>query len=151
MQWIENNHSKGTVSNWMFLLFTVQHMWNKLLKLRFLLRTIVFFKLPFLFYFIFVGTLNRHSSQSAWQGKCPHCSQDYANISSLKYHVRLVHSDAKNVICCYLCPSKFMSKVALRDHLMGQHQVKYQWNWEFCEFAMWIRVQFIARICYTVI
>jgi len=70
--------------------------------------------------------MSRSSSTGAWQGKCPHCGQDYANISSLKYHVRLLHSDAKNTICCYLCPAKFASKVSLREHLLKDHQVKYQ-------------------------
>ena len=65
-------------------------------------------------------------SNAGWQGSCPHCWQEYANLSSLKYHVRLVHSDAKNTICCYLCPRKMLSKVALREHLLREHQVKYQ-------------------------
>ena len=59
-------------------------------------------------------------------GKCPHCGADYANMSSLKYHVRLVHSDAKNIICCHLCPEKFVSKLSHREHLFREHQVKYQ-------------------------
>ena len=61
-----------------------------------------------------------------WHGKCPHCYQEYANISSLKYHVRLVHSEANNTICCYLCPQNFSSKLTMREHLFTCHNVKYQ-------------------------
>ena len=63
----------------------------------------------------------------SWHGKCPHCYHEYANISSLKYHVRLVHSEANNTICCYLCPQNFSSKLILREHLYTCHNVKYQW------------------------
>ena len=62
----------------------------------------------------------------SWPGKCPHCYQEYANISSLKYHVRLVHSEANNTICCYLCPQNFSSKLVMREHLYSCHNVKYQ-------------------------
>ena len=62
----------------------------------------------------------------SWHGKCPHCYQEYANISSLKYHVRLVHSEANNTICCYLCPQNFSSKLIMREHLFTCHNVKYQ-------------------------
>ena len=62
----------------------------------------------------------------AWHGKCPHCHHEYANISSLKYHVRLVHSEANNTICCYLCPQNFSSKLVMREHLYTCHNVKYQ-------------------------
>ena len=61
-----------------------------------------------------------------WQGKCPHCYQEYANISSLKCHVRLVHSEVNNTICCYLCPENFTSKLVMREHLFNRHGVKYQ-------------------------
>ena len=63
---------------------------------------------------------------ASWQGKCPHCYQEYANISSLKYHVRLVHSEANNTICCYLCSENFTSKLVMREHLFNCHNVKYQ-------------------------
>ena len=63
----------------------------------------------------------------SWQGRCPHCYQEYANISSLKYHVRLVHSEANNTICCYLCPQNFSTKLVMREHLYSCHNVKYQW------------------------
>ena len=63
---------------------------------------------------------------ASWHGKCPHCYQEYANISSLKYHVRLVHSEANNTICCYLCPENFTSKLVMREHLFNCHNVKYQ-------------------------
>ena len=66
------------------------------------------------------------TSSGSWHGQCPHCDQDYSNISSLKYHVRLFHSDAKNSICCYLCSAKFFSKISFKDHLFTEHQVKYQ-------------------------
>ena len=73
------------------------------------------------------NTTNGGGGVAAWQGKCPHCYQEYANISSLKYHVRLVHSEANNTICCYLCPQNFSSKLVMREHLSACHNVKYQW------------------------
>ena len=72
------------------------------------------------------GSTNGGGGVVAWQGKCPHCYQEYANISSLKYHVRLVHSEANNTICCYLCPQNFSSKLVMREHLSTCHNVKYQ-------------------------
>ena len=72
------------------------------------------------------GNTNGGGGVVAWQGKCPHCYQEYANISSLKYHVRLVHSEANNTICCYLCPQNFSSKLVMREHLSTCHNVKYQ-------------------------
>ena len=74
------------------------------------------------------GSTNGGGGVVAWQGKCPHCYQEYANISSLKYHVRLVHSEANNTICCYLCPQNFSSKLVMREHLSTCHNVKYQWG-----------------------
>eukprot|EP00095_Tigriopus_kingsejongensis_P010172 maker-scaffold202_size261857-snap-gene-1.22 protein:Tk10172 transcript:maker-scaffold202_size261857-snap-gene-1.22-mRNA-1 annotation:"PREDICTED: uncharacterized protein LOC103505047" len=73
-----------------------------------------------------IGSQGSRTSSGSWHGKCPHCQDEYENISSLKYHVRLIHSDAKNTICCYLCSGRFYSKVSLREHLFQEHQVKYQ-------------------------
>lgn len=75
----------------------------------------------------YVGSGGTGGGGPSWHGKCPHCYQEYANISSLKYHVRLVHSEANNTICCYLCPQNFSSKLIMREHLFTCHNVKYQW------------------------
>ncbi|CAB4058837.1 Broad-complex core protein isoform 6,Sex determination protein fruitless,Protein tramtrack, alpha isoform,Protein bric-a-brac 2,Longitudinals lacking protein, isoforms H/M/V,Protein bric-a-brac 1,Longitudinals lacking protein, isoforms A/B/D/L,Protein tramtrack, beta isoform,Longitudinals lacking protein, isoforms J/P/Q/S/Z,Longitudinals lacking protein, isoforms F/I/K/T,Longitudinals lacking protein-like,Broad-complex core protein isoforms 1/2/3/4/5,Longitudinals lacking protein, isoforms N/O/W/X/Y,Protei len=59
-------------------------------------------------------------------GQCPHCGNEYTNFSSLKYHVRLIHSEASNTLCCYLCPSSFVGRASYKEHLISIHGVKHQ-------------------------
>uniref|UniRef100_A0A0K2UXN1 Zinc finger and BTB domaincontaining protein 6like [Acyrthosiphon pisum] n=1 Tax=Lepeophtheirus salmonis TaxID=72036 RepID=A0A0K2UXN1_LEPSM len=73
-----------------------------------------------LFIFMYVG---RNSLVS---GQCPHCGNEYTNFSSLKYHVRLIHSEASNTLCCYLCPSSFVGRASYKEHLISIHGVKHQ-------------------------
>jgi len=57
-------------------------------------------------------------------GNCPHCKKEYSNLSSLKYHVRLIHSEASNQLCCFLCPTAFVSRTSFKEHLLKTHGVK---------------------------
>jgi len=57
-------------------------------------------------------------------GNCPHCKKEYSNLSSLKYHVRLVHSEASNQLCCFLCPAAFVSRPSFKEHLLKNHGVR---------------------------
>ncbi|KAF4521900.1 hypothetical protein B566_EDAN008374 [Ephemera danica] len=60
-------------------------------------------------------------------GTCPHCGQEYANQSSLKYHVRLVHSEMTDRACCHLCPLSFRTRESfkLKQHMKEAHNVHY--------------------------
>ncbi|CAB3376331.1 Hypothetical predicted protein [Cloeon dipterum] len=60
-------------------------------------------------------------------GSCPHCGQEYANQSSLKYHVRLVHSEMTDRACCHLCPKSFRTRESfkLKQHMKDAHNVHY--------------------------
>ncbi|KAK5645841.1 hypothetical protein RI129_004305 [Pyrocoelia pectoralis] len=62
-----------------------------------------------------------HSSQC---GNCPHCGKTYSNQSSLKYHVRLVHSDLTNMYCCHLCPESFDYREGYKKHMVEAHSVR---------------------------
>jgi len=64
------------------------------------------------------------SKNSSVRGNCPHCKKEYSNLSSLKYHVRLIHSEASNQLCCFLCPSTFVRRQAFKEHLLNKHGVK---------------------------
>lgn len=74
-------------------------------------------------------------SHLAQCGDCPHCGQMYNNQSSLKYHVRLMHSDLMRRLCCYLCPSSFVYREAYKTHMRQEHNVRLWWmsGWNtFC-------------------
>lgn len=60
-------------------------------------------------------------------GTCPHCGQEYANQSSLKYHVRLVHSEMTDRACCHLCPKSYRTRESfkLKQHMKDAHNVHY--------------------------
>ncbi|KAJ3654818.1 hypothetical protein Zmor_013977 [Zophobas morio] len=62
-----------------------------------------------------------HSSQC---GNCPHCGKVYSNQSSLKYHVRLVHSDLTNMYCCHLCPEAFNYREGYKKHMVEVHCIR---------------------------
>lgn len=62
-----------------------------------------------------------HSSQC---GNCPHCGKVYSNQSSLKYHVRLVHSDLTNMYCCHLCPEAFDYREGYKKHMAEVHFIR---------------------------
>lgn len=66
-------------------------------------------------------------SHLAQCGDCPHCGQMYNNQSSLKYHVRLMHSDLTRRLCCYLCPSSFVYREAFKTHMRQEHNVRLWW------------------------
>lgn len=66
-------------------------------------------------------------SHLAQCGDCPHCGQMYNNQSSLKYHVRLMHSDLTRRLCCYLCPSSFVYREAYKTHMRQEHNVRLWW------------------------
>ncbi|XP_049840652.1 protein bric-a-brac 1-like isoform X2 [Schistocerca gregaria] len=57
-------------------------------------------------------------------GTCPHCGQSYSNQSSLKYHVRLVHTDMTNRHCCHLCPRSFALRDVFKEHMWSKHKQK---------------------------
>uniref|UniRef100_A0A8D9DSS3 C2H2-type domain-containing protein n=1 Tax=Cacopsylla melanoneura TaxID=428564 RepID=A0A8D9DSS3_9HEMI len=63
-------------------------------------------------------------SHLAQWGNCPHCGQKYSNQSALKYHVRLVHSDLTNRLCCYLCPRAFTHRDSFKKHMWERHKVR---------------------------
>lgn len=63
-------------------------------------------------------------SHLAQWGNCPHCGQKYSNQSALKYHVRLVHSDLTNRLCCYLCPRAFTHRDSFKKHMWERHNVR---------------------------
>ncbi|XP_017297729.1 uncharacterized protein LOC103505047 [Diaphorina citri] len=63
-------------------------------------------------------------SHLAQWGNCPHCGQKYSNQSALKYHVRLVHSDLTNRLCCYLCPRAFTHRDCFKKHMWERHKVR---------------------------
>ena len=81
-----------------------------------------------LFYLIVSGPRN-----SSVIGNCPHCKKEYSNLSSLKYHVRLVHSEASNQLCCFLCPAAFVSRPSFKEHLLKNHGVRNHW-WEIAPY-----------------
>lgn len=62
-----------------------------------------------------------HSSQC---GTCPHCKLPFTNQSSLKYHVRLVHSELLNLYCCHLCPLTFGFRYGYKKHMADVHSVR---------------------------
>ncbi|XP_021933951.1 longitudinals lacking protein, isoforms H/M/V-like isoform X4 [Zootermopsis nevadensis] len=55
-------------------------------------------------------------------GTCPHCGQKYSNQSALKYHVRLMHSDMTNTLCCHLCPRSFAMRDVYKTHMWEKHK-----------------------------
>uniref|UniRef100_A0A1B6CID2 C2H2-type domain-containing protein n=1 Tax=Clastoptera arizonana TaxID=38151 RepID=A0A1B6CID2_9HEMI len=64
-------------------------------------------------------------SHLAQCGNCPHCGQKYSNQSALKYHVRLMHSDLTNRMCCYLCPRSFTQRESYKTHMWEKHKVRW--------------------------
>ncbi|XP_025414135.1 protein tramtrack, beta isoform-like isoform X3 [Sipha flava] len=70
------------------------------------------------------SSLTTAGSHLAQCGDCPHCGQMYNNQSSLKYHVRLMHSDLMRRLCCYLCPSSFVYREAYKTHMRQEHNVR---------------------------
>lgn len=64
-------------------------------------------------------------SHLAQCGNCPHCGQKYSNQSALKYHVRLMHSDLTNRLCCYLCPRSFTQRESYKTHMWEKHKVRW--------------------------
>uniref|UniRef100_A0A1B6MPA1 BTB domain-containing protein n=1 Tax=Graphocephala atropunctata TaxID=36148 RepID=A0A1B6MPA1_9HEMI len=64
-------------------------------------------------------------SHLAQCGNCPHCGQKYSNQSALKYHVRLMHSDLTNRLCCYLCPRSFVQREQYKVHMWEKHKVRW--------------------------
>ncbi|XP_022117177.2 broad-complex core protein isoforms 1/2/3/4/5 [Pieris rapae] len=61
------------------------------------------------------------SNHAAICGDCPHCGMKYSNQSALKYHVRLMHSDLTNRLCCYLCPRSFTMRETFKEHMWTSH------------------------------
>lgn len=69
------------------------------------------------------STGNNQAAGQSWN--CPHCQQLYHNQSALKYHVRLVHSDFNNRLCCYLCPNSFTMRESYKAHMLEQHGIRH--------------------------
>lgn len=69
---------------------------------------------------------HQQSNHAAICGDCPHCGMKYSNQSALKYHVRLMHSDLTNRLCCYLCPRSFTMRETFKEHMWASHG---QRNW----------------------
>lgn len=67
------------------------------------------------------GTSHQQSNHAAICGDCPHCGMKYSNQSALKYHVRLMHSDLTNRLCCYLCPRSFTMRETFKEHMWSSH------------------------------
>ena len=59
---------------------------------------------------------------------CPHCRQEYNNLSALKYHVRLMHSDLENKLFCYLCPMNFIEREYFKIHLWEAHNARFWYS-----------------------
>ncbi|XP_026486174.1 protein abrupt-like isoform X2 [Vanessa tameamea] len=66
-------------------------------------------------------TSHQQSNHAAICGDCPHCGMKYSNQSALKYHVRLMHSDLTNRLCCYLCPRSFTMRETFKEHMWTSH------------------------------
>ncbi|CAH2107319.1 unnamed protein product [Euphydryas editha] len=66
-------------------------------------------------------TSHQQSNHAAICGDCPHCGMKYSNQSALKYHVRLMHSDLTNRLCCYLCPRSFTMREIFKEHMWTSH------------------------------
>ncbi|CAH0627111.1 unnamed protein product [Chrysodeixis includens] len=64
---------------------------------------------------------SHQSTHAAICGDCPHCGMKYSNQSALKYHVRLMHSDLTNRLCCYLCPRSFTMRETFKEHMWTSH------------------------------
>lgn len=64
------------------------------------------------------------SNHAAICGDCPHCGTKYSNQSALKYHVRLMHSDLTNRLCCYLCPQTFTMRDIFKEHMWTSHGLR---------------------------
>ncbi|XP_039749022.1 broad-complex core protein isoforms 1/2/3/4/5-like isoform X1 [Pararge aegeria] len=64
---------------------------------------------------------HQQSNHAAICGDCPHCGMKYSNQSALKYHVRLMHSDLTNRLCCYLCPRSFTMRETFKEHMWASH------------------------------
>ncbi|GBP14205.1 Broad-complex core protein isoform 6 [Eumeta japonica] len=64
---------------------------------------------------------SHQSNHAAICGDCPHCGMKYSNQSALKYHVRLMHSDLTNRLCCYLCPRSFTMRETFKEHMWTSH------------------------------
>lgn len=67
------------------------------------------------------GMSHQQSNHAAICGDCPHCGMKYSNQSALKYHVRLMHSDLTNRLCCYLCPRSFTMRETFKEHMWTSH------------------------------
>lgn len=67
------------------------------------------------------GVAHQQSNHAAICGDCPHCGMKYSNQSALKYHVRLMHSDLTNRLCCYLCPRSFTMRETFKEHMWTSH------------------------------
>ncbi|CAH0699962.1 unnamed protein product [Spodoptera exigua] len=67
------------------------------------------------------GLAHQQSNHAAICGDCPHCGMKYSNQSALKYHVRLMHSDLTNRLCCYLCPRSFTMRETFKEHMWTSH------------------------------
>ncbi|XP_049866302.1 broad-complex core protein isoforms 1/2/3/4/5-like isoform X2 [Pectinophora gossypiella] len=67
------------------------------------------------------GLSHQQSNHAAICGDCPHCGMKYSNQSALKYHVRLMHSDLTNRLCCYLCPRSFTMRETFKEHMWTSH------------------------------
>lgn len=67
------------------------------------------------------GISHQQSNHAAICGDCPHCGMKYSNQSALKYHVRLMHSDLTNRLCCYLCPRSFTMRETFKEHMWTTH------------------------------
>lgn len=65
--------------------------------------------------------ISHQSNHAAICGDCPHCGMKYSNQSALKYHVRLMHSDLTNRLCCYLCPRSFTMRETFKEHMWTSH------------------------------
>ncbi|XP_053602675.1 broad-complex core protein isoforms 1/2/3/4/5-like [Plodia interpunctella] len=65
--------------------------------------------------------VSHQSNHAAICGDCPHCGMKYSNQSALKYHVRLMHSDLTNRLCCYLCPRSFTMRETFKEHMWTSH------------------------------
>lgn len=68
-----------------------------------------------------LGSVASTSNHAAICGDCPHCGMKYSNQSALKYHVRLMHSDLTNRLCCYLCPRSFTMRETFKEHMWTSH------------------------------
>ena len=65
-------------------------------------------------------SMNVHRGED--QLKCPQCNVQLKDISTIRRHIKTVHLNVKQYVCCY-CEKRYAHKFDLEKHFLSKHKV----------------------------